>query len=167
MLAWPSDRTLSSRGWPASSGAGVHPFAGGLIKLSLGAIDLSNLDAFVAGPPWDDFDYLRRHAPVHWNPEAAPNHGFWSLTRHADVLAVDRDPVTFSSERGAVSLEELDAEQLESRKSMIDTDGLRQALCRLLQATSLPAASRATRPSCAVSRPPLSTRLWPLASSTS
>ena len=37
-------------------------------------------------------------------------------------------------ERGAVSLEELDAEQLESRKSMIDTDGLRHAaLRRLLQ----------------------------------
>ncbi len=110
-----------------------------LSTLSLAAIDLSNLDAFVAGPPWDDFDYLRQHAPVHWNPEPAPNHGFWSLTRHADVLAVDRDPVTFSSERGAVSLEELDAEQLESRKSMIDTDGLRHmALRRLLQGDFTP-----------------------------
>jgi len=97
-------------------------------------IDLSNLDSFVDGPPWDDFEYLRHHAPVHWNPEPPPNHGFWSLTRHADVVAVDRDDRTFSSERGAVSLEELDPEQLEIRKSLIDTDGLRHAaLRRLLQ----------------------------------
>lgn len=97
-------------------------------------VDLSNLDTFQDGPPWDDFDYLRRHAPVHWNPERPPNHGFWSVTRHVDVLAVDRDDRTFSSERGAVSIEELDSEQLEVRKSMIDTDGVRHAaLRRLLQ----------------------------------
>ena len=38
---------------------GVHPFAGDLIKLRLADIDLSNLDSFLDGPPWDDFDYLR------------------------------------------------------------------------------------------------------------
>ncbi len=98
------------------------------------SLDLSNLDNFVDGPPWATFDQLRAEAPVHWNPEPAPNHGFWSITRHADVLTVDRDDITFSSERGAVSLEELDLEQLELRKSMIDTDGVRHAaLRRLLQ----------------------------------
>ena len=106
---------------------------------SLSDIDLSNLDSFVNGAPWDDFDRLRRDAPVHWNAEPPPNHGFWSITRHADVLAVDRDAATFSSERGAVGLEELDAEQLESRKSMIDMDGVRHAaLRRLLQGDFTP-----------------------------
>lgn len=106
---------------------------------SLSDIDLSNLDSFVNGAPWADFDRLRRNAPVHWNPEPTPNHGFWSITRHADVLAVDRDAATFSSERGAVGLEELDAEQLESRKSMIDMDGVRHAaLRRLLQGDFAP-----------------------------
>ncbi len=103
-------------------------------RLSLPEVDLSNHDAFVDGPPWDMFDSLRRQAPLYWNPEPPPNHGFWSVTRHADVLAVDRDDRTFSSERGAVSIEELDPEQLEVRKSMIDTDGVRHAaLRRLLQ----------------------------------
>ena len=106
---------------------------------SLSDIDLSNLDSFVNGAPWDDFDRLRRDAPVHWNAEPPPNHGFWSITCHADVLAVDRDAATFSSERGAVGLEELDAEQLESRKSMIDMDGVRHAaLRRLLQGDFTP-----------------------------
>ncbi len=96
--------------------------------------DLSDLDVFAAGPPWAAFDALRREAPCHWNPEPAPNHGFWSITRHADIVAVTRDEETFSSQIGAVNLEELNAEQLEVRRSMLETDGARHfALRRLLQ----------------------------------
>ena len=97
-------------------------------------VDLADLDNFVAGPPWAMFDVLRDEAPVHFNPEPAPNAGFWSLTRHADIVAVGRDDLTFSSERGAVNLEELDPVQLEIRKSMLETDGSRHSsLRRLLQ----------------------------------
>jgi len=97
-------------------------------------IDLSDLDLFSAGGPWDAFATLRADDPVHWNEEASPNHGFWALTRHADIVAVGRDDDTFSSEIGAVSIEELDEEQLEIRKSMLETDGARHwALRRLLQ----------------------------------
>lgn len=97
-------------------------------------IDLSNLDSFANGAPWEAFRGLREQAPVHWNPEPKPNHGFWSVTRHPDIVKIGRDDVTFSSERGAVSLEELDRTQLEIRKSMLETDGARHwALRRLLQ----------------------------------
>jgi cytochrome P450 len=97
-------------------------------------VDLSDLDLFTKGGPWEAFATLRASDPVHWNDEPAPNHGFWSLTRHADIVAVGRDDTTFSSEIGAVSLEELDPEQLEIRKSMLETDGARHwALRRLLQ----------------------------------
>jgi cytochrome P450 len=97
-------------------------------------VDLSDLDLFAKGGPWDAFATLRASDPVHWNEEPAPNHGFWSLTRHADIVAVGRDDTTFSSEIGAVGLEELDPEQLEIRKSMLETDGARHwALRRLLQ----------------------------------
>ena len=96
--------------------------------------DLSDPGLFAAGPPWAVFDELRRDAPCHWNPEPAPNHGFWSVTRHADIAAVAKDEDTFSAEVGAVNLEELDAGQLEIRKSMLETDGVRhRALRRLLQ----------------------------------
>ena len=96
--------------------------------------DLSDLDLFVDGPPWAAFDTLRRDDPCHWNPEPSPNHGFWSLTRHHDICVTARDEETFSSEVGAVSLEELDADQMEIRKSMLETDGARHfALRRLLQ----------------------------------
>jgi cytochrome P450 len=96
--------------------------------------DLSDLDVFAGGAPWETFARLRRDAPVAWNPEPAPNHGFWSVTRHADIVAILRADQDFSSEKGAVSLEELDPRQLEIRKSMLDTDGTRhRALRRLLQ----------------------------------
>lgn len=97
-------------------------------------IDLADLDLFSAGGPWGSFATLRAADPVYWNEEAAPNHGFWALTRHADIVAVGRDDETFSSEIGAVSIEELDDDQLEIRKSMLETDGARHwALRRLLQ----------------------------------
>ncbi len=101
---------------------------------ALGEIDLSDHDRFVDGPPWAMFDVLRREAPVFWNPEPAGNKGFWAVTRHADIVGVSRDEATFSSEIGAVNLEELDQRQMEIRKSMLEMDGARHfALRRLLQ----------------------------------
>jgi cytochrome P450 len=97
-------------------------------------VDLSDLDVFERNGAWPLFDVLREQEPLHWNPEPSPNHGFWALTRHADVAAVTRDEETFSSEVGGANLEELDDEQIEVRKSMLETDGARHwALRRLLQ----------------------------------
>jgi cytochrome P450 len=102
---------------------------------------LADLDLFEAGPPWEVFDGLRADDPCHWDPEPAPNKGFWSVTRYQDIVAVLRDTETFSSERGAVNLEELDSEQLEVRKSMLESDGERhRALRRLLQPEFTPRA---------------------------
>ncbi|MGY1813360.1 cytochrome P450 [Blastococcus sp. SYSU D00820] len=95
-------------------------------------VDLSDLDAFEQGRAWEMFDVLREQEPLHWNEEPAPNSGFWSLTRHADIVKVTRDEETFSSELGGANLEELDAEQIEVRKSMLETDGVRHAALRKL-----------------------------------
>lgn len=101
---------------------------------ALSEIDLSDNDRFVDGPPWSTFDLLRREAPVFFNPEPADNQGFWAVTRHADIITVSRDEQTFSSEVGAVNLEQLDQRQLDIRRSMLETDGARHfALRRLLQ----------------------------------
>jgi cytochrome P450 len=97
-------------------------------------VDLSDLNLFAAGAPWEAFRVLREKEPVHWNPEPSPNQGFWAVTQHDDIVRVGRDDQTYSSEIGAVNLEELDADQLEMRKSMLETDGARHwALRRLLQ----------------------------------
>lgn len=104
-------------------------------------ISLADLDIFENGQPWDVFDELRANAPVHWDDEPSPNHGFWSLTRYHDIVGVLRDTATFSSERGTVNLEELDADQIEARKSMLEMDGVRhRSLRRLMQGEFTPKA---------------------------
>jgi cytochrome P450 len=104
-------------------------------------VTLADLDLFETGDPWSAFDELRAHEPVHWDREDAPNHGFWSLTRYHDIVNVLRDTETFSSERGTVNLEELDDEQIEARKSMLETDGIRhRSLRRLMQGEFTPRA---------------------------
>jgi cytochrome P450 len=85
-------------------------------------IDLSDHDAFVAEVPHAAFARLRAEDPVHWNPEPDDGPGFWAVTRYEDIRAVHRDVQTYSSELGGTSLEDLDAEQVLARKSMIDMD---------------------------------------------
>jgi cytochrome P450 len=102
--------------------------------MPLADVDLADNDRFLDGvTPWRMFDTLRRHAPVHWQPEPAPNSGFWAVTRHADIVRVDRDPDTFTSTR-FVNLEEVDDDLMATRRSMLETDGPRHhTLRRLLQ----------------------------------
>jgi len=107
---------------------------------ALSHVSLANLDNFADGAPWQLFDQMRKDAPVHWDVEDAPNHGFWSITRYHDIVKILRDSETFTSNR-FVNLEELDDEQMEARRSMLETDGTRhRALRRLLQGEFTPAA---------------------------
>jgi len=107
---------------------------------SASSINLADLDLFANGAPWQAFATLRKESPVHWNEEEKPNHGFWSVTRYHDIVKVLRDPETFTSER-FTNLEEVDAEQEEARRSLLETDGNRhRALRRLLQGQFTPQA---------------------------
>jgi len=98
------------------------------------AAPLADPDFFAAGPPYELFARLRSEEPVAWTPEA-DGPGFWSVTRHADIVSVSRDWEGFSSARG-VSLEELDEEQLAHRRALIDTDPPRHTPMRKLVAGS-------------------------------
>ncbi len=60
-------------------------------------IDLLSTGSFVGGQPHGQFDWLRANQPVAWHEEPG-GRGFWAVTRHADVWAVDRDFQTYSSE---------------------------------------------------------------------
>jgi cytochrome P450 len=101
--------------------------------VALADVDLSDLDRFARNEGWGQFDVLRREAPVYWNPEPTPNSGFWAVTRHADICAVDKDPETFTSTK-FVNLEEIDDDLMDLRRSILETDGLRhRALRKLIQ----------------------------------
>jgi cholest-4-en-3-one 26-monooxygenase len=77
--------------------------------MNLSEIDLLNPDRFVPRVPDEWFTYLRHHAPVFKHPEPA-GRGFWVITRYDDVVAVNRDSETYSSEQqrgGVTALEDL------------------------------------------------------------
>jgi cytochrome P450 len=68
---------------------------------------------------------------VHWNPEPAPNRGFWAVTRYDDIWAVDKDSETFTS-TDFVNLEEVPEELREGRRSLLEMDGERHTALRKL-----------------------------------
>ncbi len=97
----------------------------------LDEVDLADIDGFADLRGFAQLDTLRREDPVHWNPEPAPNHGFWAVTRYADIWEVDKDPDTFTSEQ-FVNLEEVDDDLREARRSLLETDGPRHTALRKL-----------------------------------
>lgn len=94
-------------------------------------IDLSSHDAFVERVPYKWFSTLRREAPVFFNPEP-DGPGFYAVTRYWDIREVIRNFAVYSSEIGGTSLETLEPDQIEARKSMIDTDPPRHTELRKL-----------------------------------
>ena len=68
-------------------------------------IDLTDLDLFVDGFPYDAFADLREQAPVWWHPPTAHTpggEGFWVVSRYHDVVAAGGDAATFSSDGTSV-----------------------------------------------------------------
>ncbi len=66
------------------------------------ALDLTDIALYRHGFPHDAFARLRREEPVRWQPvrpgiEWGDDQGFWVLTRHADVVAANRDTELFSA----------------------------------------------------------------------
>ncbi|MEI2819422.1 MAG: cytochrome P450 [Marmoricola sp.] len=101
--------------------------------VALEDVDLSDLDGFANLRGFAQLDTLRAEDPVHWNPEAAPNSGFWAVTKYDDIWEVDRDPETYTSEE-FVNIEEVEPADRDVRRSLLETDGPRHAsLRRLIQ----------------------------------
>ena len=85
--------------------------------VDLEQVDLMNPGWFVDGPPHDLFARMRAEAPVRWNRTA--NGGFWSLTRHAEIAQVSRDPQTFSSYRAGIFLHPDQVNPLEMTRNLL------------------------------------------------
>ena len=86
--------------------------------MTLDEIDLFNPDNFVAAVPHEAFRTLRQHAPVFWHKEAN-GPGFWAVTKYHDVVAVSRDPRTFSSAKKGVFTFDPVPEDLERMQLMM------------------------------------------------
>jgi cytochrome P450 len=96
----------------------------------LDGVDMTDIRKFGDGQPWGDFARLRAEAPVMWHSETRHDGpGFWVVSRHADVMAVNGDPETFSSQRGGILMAQGRPEQRHallyraSMDAMINLDG--------------------------------------------
>lgn len=65
-------------------------------------VDLADIFRFAKGQPFADYARMRSEAPVMWHAEPYGGPGFWAVTRHADVMTVNGDPATYSSQRGGI-----------------------------------------------------------------
>ena len=67
--------------------------------LDIDEINMVNPRLFAENRIWDYFERLRNEDPVHFN-ETEMTGRYWSLTRYADIKAVDTDHKRFSSAHG-------------------------------------------------------------------
>ncbi|WP_028956797.1 cytochrome P450 [Sulfitobacter sp. 20_GPM-1509m] len=85
-----------------------------------GYADLTSHDTFVAGAPHNTFKRLRDEDPIHWT-DWANGKGFWSITRHADIMEMNRNTAVFSSEHG-IRMEDQSPEEVIARRTFQEID---------------------------------------------
>jgi cytochrome P450 len=64
--------------------------------------DFTSLDIFAKDVPHDRLAQLRRETPVYWNqvPNPATEQGFWLITKHKDIVQIEKNTNLFSSHYG-------------------------------------------------------------------
>jgi cytochrome P450 len=93
-----------------------------VLQDDLANVDVASPKVYAEGVPHETLAALRKHDPVHWHPWPGTRGGFWLLSRHDDVVAVGKDPLTFSSQLGHIALEDREPDALAARQSLIETD---------------------------------------------
>jgi cytochrome P450 len=95
--------------------------------------DLSDPQTFVDDVPHAAFAAIRELPGLYWQPTnvSTTNGGYWAVTRFADIVAVERDPATFTSTRGAAyPLMTETAEQNPAKNSIMLNDPPRHTRLR-------------------------------------
>ena len=97
-----------------------------------GHADLSSHDSFLDGAPHNTFTRLRREDPMNWN-EMKGGKGFWSVTRHADILDLNKNFDLLSSAQG-IRMEDQTHEEYMARRTFQETDPPEHSRTRVLVA---------------------------------
>jgi cholest-4-en-3-one 26-monooxygenase len=67
-------------------------------------IDLNDPERFKRLEHHEMFRRLRAEDPVYWQPDEFKGGGYWNVVKHADLIEVNRDSATFSSEVGGTMI---------------------------------------------------------------
>ena len=92
-----------------------------LVDLGSADADITDPDSYVGGVPHATFHRLRDTDPVSWWAEHDGGNGFWAISRYDDLLHISRNVDTFSSAQG-VTLEEMDDDDFEARRNLLEYD---------------------------------------------
>jgi|TARA_B110000091_G_scaffold214426_1_gene267798 cytochrome P450 len=93
-------------------------------------VDLSSYEAFNEGAPYQTFKRMQKEAALVWCDEEN-GAGFWSVTRHQDIIALNKKAKLLSSAQG-IRIEEQTVEEFEARKTFQEIDPPDHAKYRLL-----------------------------------
>ena len=93
-------------------------------------VDLSSQDAYQEGAPYATFARMRQEDPIAWCEEESGK-GFWSVTRHEDVLRLNKDFKALSSARG-IRMEDQSEDEYEARRTFQETDPPQHSHFRML-----------------------------------
>ncbi len=93
--------------------------------------DFTDPDTNQAAIPHEEFARLRTTSPIHWVPQAAgthdgmaeeSGHGYWAVTRHADVMAISKNSKDWSTEENGAIIrfsEGMTREQVEMQRVIL------------------------------------------------
>ena len=84
------------------------------------SVDITDPASYADGIPHTVFAEMRRTEPI--AQRMYDGRPFWAVTRYRDLVTVTRDPQTYSNARGMTNLPDLTEEQMNARRSIIDTD---------------------------------------------
>lgn len=100
--------------------------------MDLSEVDLTDADAFQRGRHHEMLATLRREDPVYFHPDPDGGQGFWCVTRHADLITVNRDATVFSSAAQGINIPDIGDEQAGVRDMMLYMDPPRHTRYRKL-----------------------------------
>ena len=84
------------------------------------APNITEPSLYLDGIPHERFAEIRNTDGLMWHDYH--DGGFWVVSRHADVKTVSKNGTVFSSAVGMTNLWDLEADAIEARRSLIDTD---------------------------------------------
>jgi cholest-4-en-3-one 26-monooxygenase len=98
--------------------------------------DVFDPEIYVAGVPHEGFRVLRAERPVSFHAEPPDGKGFWAVTKYDDVVAISKDPATFSSWRGGTNIPDYPPDSLAViRMLMVNMDPPQHTKFRRLTST--------------------------------
>ncbi len=126
--------------FPSKGQAGADPKS-----IPLEKIDVTDSELWVTDTHWGYFERLRNEAPVHYCADSAFG-SYWSVTKYDDIVTVEKDPETYSSEP-TITVGDIPEDSVTQNAGFITMDGPRHSAHRkVAQPVSSPRNLKALEP---------------------